>query len=38
MESQRKGLEAALNDVTDRADRYFKGEAEADSRKIMTDA
>jgi lysophospholipid acyltransferase (LPLAT)-like uncharacterized protein len=38
MESQRKGLEAALNDVTDRADRYFKGEAEADSGKIMTDA
>ena len=38
MESQRKGLEAALNDVTDRADRYFKGEAEADGGKIMTDA
>ena len=38
MESQREELEVALNDVTDRADGFFKDEKKADGGKIMTDA
>ena len=38
MESQRKSLQATLNDVTDRADSFFIDKAKEYGGKIMTDA
>ena len=38
MESQRKKLEAALNGITDRADRFFTNKKKSDGGKIITNA
>jgi lysophospholipid acyltransferase (LPLAT)-like uncharacterized protein len=38
MESQRQELEAALNDVTDRADEFFTHEKKSDRGKVLNDA